>query len=199
MNPFDRIREYRKALLQQIKNTLVKPSDTLTYEQHYTTMMNFLKLLETDLKNTRYEYVVESIGKGPNRAAFNEFNGMTLQAETIGENLILFQPLFADGHDIGGADIDSLADALQALKEAGRIEEDILIIPPGVNVLRARLADPDDPNIVDDDGPLIEDDRADHAVNAFETIEPASDVDVMYSYSQAKMMNDDSDYDDLPF
>lgn len=146
MNPFERIKEYRAALLLQIKDTLVRPKDTLTYEEHYKVLLTFLNLLESDLKTAEYEYVVEKIGKDGESTMFETYKDMTLQATGIGENLLLFQPIFNDGKDIDNTDIDSLADALEALKGADRIKEDILIIPPGINVFKARLARPDDPS-----------------------------------------------------
>lgn len=147
MNPFDRIREYRAALLLQIKDTLVRPSDTLTYEEHYKTLLTFLKLLEGDLQTAEYNYVIERIDNDPSsKIGYSSYDKMTLQASAIGDNLLLFQPIFTENDTIYPPDMDSLIEALGALKKNGRIKEDMLIVPPGVNVLRARLADPNNPD-----------------------------------------------------
>lgn len=150
MNPFDRIREYRAALLLQIKDTLVQPSDTLTYKEHYKTLLTFLKLLEEDLKNSEYEYVLKQYG-GNNETGYCQYDGMTIQSGMLSDNLLLFQPLFVDHTYSYSPDMESLIDALTALKEAGRFKEDVIVIPPGINIIRAKLAGSEDQEEEDSD------------------------------------------------
>lgn len=187
MNPFDRIRDYRAALLLQIKDTMVKPDDSLTYKEHYQVLLNLLKMLETDLQEADYEYVLNRVGSQAGDSAYYEYDGVTMRTIQLNDNLLLFQPLFSEDHEIGVPDMNSLIEALEALKDYGKITQECLVIPPGINVIKARLYDPER----EDEAPTVDDE-----IPVYDVYD--NNIDESIVISRNKMV-DDSDCDDLPF
>lgn len=144
MNPFEKIEEMKQILATEIKSNNIKGSDTITQAEHYKRMVNMLNILKEELKTAEYNYQAEKING--NIKTFDEFAVVEKQ---LNDKILIFQPVAGD--EFRAADMKSLADVLKQLKEDGQIEENIMLLPPDVEVLRAILATPADEESEDED------------------------------------------------
>ena len=69
---------------------------------------------------------------------FDEY--IVLQRQ-LNEDIIIFQPTTSD---ISSIDMCSLADILTKLRDSGQVKENIVLLPPDINVFRAKLSRPKD-------------------------------------------------------
>lgn len=137
MNPFDKINEMKDVLFQEAQT--VKATDTLTYREHYQKMLNMLTIIAESLKSAEYNYVIENLDEEESYHTFEEY---TIKSQHLTDDLILIQPVALDTDALNSIDMSSLCDVLAQLKNADRIKEDIVVMPPYVNVLKAKLALP---------------------------------------------------------
>lgn len=135
MNPFDKIDEMKQILASEIKTNNIKKTDTITQEEHYKRMLNMLNILKEELKTAEYNYQAEKI-----QGAIKTFDEFTVTEKQLNDSVIIFQPIATD--EFRAADMESLANVLTKLKEDGQITENIMILPPDIEVLRAVLATP---------------------------------------------------------
>ena len=135
-NPFDKINEMRNILYQEAAG--VKPDDTITYREHFQKMLNMLSILLKELENAEYNYVIEDEERG----TYHTFKELTLKAINLNDDIIVVRPVAIDSLAFDMIDMESLYNVLAEMKNSGKIKEDIIVIPPAVNMLKARLARP---------------------------------------------------------
>lgn len=123
-------------MLSEAKNALSKESQTITVKEHYDYIYKMLLLLERDLKDAEYNYQVESLNH-----KVKTFEELTVLEKELNDDVIIFQPVIGE-EDITALDMNSLADVLKRLRDDGQIKENILLLPPNINVFRAVLAVP---------------------------------------------------------
>lgn len=145
MNPFEKINQMKDILKEEAKT--VDAKGVITQYEHYSKMLNMLTVLTEELRNAEYNYVIENIDSDETLT----FDEMKFKQMTLTDDLILMQPQSDDIESIGMIDMSLLCDTLSELRESGKIENDILIIPPFVNVLKAKLALPKSQDEAEDD------------------------------------------------
>jgi hypothetical protein len=133
MNPFEKIEEMKQILVSEIKTNNIKKTDTITQEEHYKRMINMLNILSEELKTAEYYYQAEKI-----TGEIKTFDDFPVLQKSLNDNIIIFQPVVVG--EFRQSDMHSLADVLKALKDDGQIKENIMVLPPDVEVLRAVLA-----------------------------------------------------------
>lgn len=136
-NPFDKINDMKNILQQEAAE--VNPNDTITYREHFKRMLNMLSILLKDLETAGYNYVIENENDGQ----YHTFNELTLKAMNLTDDVIIVRPVAVDTMAFDQIDMESLYDVLAKMKNAGRIKEDIIVLPPNIEVLKARLARPE--------------------------------------------------------
>ena len=136
MNPFERIEEMRQTLKAEVKNNGIKGSDYITQAEHYKRMLGMLNILEEEMKDAEYHYQVESVNH-----TIKTFEELTVLQRQLNENVIIFQPVVAQD-EFSAVDMQSLAEVLTRLRDSGQIEENIILLPPNINVFKAVLAKP---------------------------------------------------------
>ena len=134
MNPFERINEMKEILKTEITSNNINKNDFIALDVHYKKMMNMLNILEKDLKNAEYNYEVESINH-----EVTTFEEHVVLERKLNDNVVIFQPVNT-GDTLAMADIESLIKILTELRNNNIIKEDIIVLPPDVNVFRAKLA-----------------------------------------------------------
>lgn len=134
MNPFECIEEMKQTLKSEVVSKNIKGSDYISQAQHYQRMMSMLNILEEELKTAEYNYEVESL-----KHEVKTFSDFTVLQEQLNDDVIVFQPV-GNIDEISAMDLNSLADILRKLSDSGQIEENMLIIPPNINIFRAKLA-----------------------------------------------------------
>lgn len=137
MNPFERIKEMKEILKAEIKNNGIKSNDTITQMEHYKRMVNMLNVLEKEMEDAEYHYQVESIDR-----TVTTFDDFTVFQQQLNDDVLIFQPMTLSEDDLSIIDMQSLADTLRHLHESGQIKENILLLPPNINILKAKLALP---------------------------------------------------------
>lgn len=142
MTVFEKIAQMSDVLKGQTAS--VNLDTTLTYREHYAQMINMLSILTEELRNAEYNYVVENL-ENDTHHTFQELN---LSASHLNENIILIQPCPENEMQMQMIDMKSLFDIACKMKKSGIVKEDIIFIPPWVNVLKAKLAgwDPNAPD-----------------------------------------------------
>ena len=65
-----------------------------------------------------------------------------LEGKNLNEDIIIFQPVVTQD-EFSTVDMQSLAEVLTKLRDAGQIKENIVLLPPNINVFRAKLSLPD--------------------------------------------------------
>lgn len=123
-------------MLSEAKNALSKENQTITVKEHYDYIYKMLLLLERDLKDAEYNYQVESLNH-----KVKTFEELTVLEKELNDDVIIFQPVVGED-EITALDMNSLADVLKKLRDDGQIKENILLLPPNINVFRAVLAVP---------------------------------------------------------
>lgn len=136
-NPFEKINEMRNILQQEA--TEVKPDDTITYHEHFKRMVNMLTILLKELENAEYNYVISDEENG----MYHTFDEYTLKSMNLTDDIMIIRPVAVDTVAFDQIDMESLFNVLTSLKNSGRIKEDIIVLPPNVEVLKAKLARPE--------------------------------------------------------
>jgi hypothetical protein len=136
MNPFERIEEMRQTLKAEVINNGIKGSDCITQAEHYKRMIGMLNILEEEMKDAEYHYQVEALDH-----TITTFEEFTVLQRQLNENILIFQPVAAVD-EFTAADMQSLADVLKHLRDSNQIKENMILLPPNINVFRAVLAEP---------------------------------------------------------
>ena len=134
MNPFERIEEMKQILKAEVKNNGIKGSDVITQAEHYKRMLGMLSILQEELKQAQYHYQIESI-----KNEIKTFDELTVLHYQLNEDVVIFQPV-ATTNEISAIDMQSLADVLTQLRNNGQIKENIIVLPPDINIFRAVLS-----------------------------------------------------------
>ena len=133
MTPYGRIKEMKDYVANQ--KQICDLSKTMTMQEHLDAMGYFLDLLETSLESAEYCYDVSPVTQEMH--TLKEYHIMKKQ---LNEGVVIFQPIAIGEAELSAIDMESMSNVLRKLREAGKIEEDILILPPNINVFRAVLA-----------------------------------------------------------
>ena len=127
MNLYTRLEELRQSIAYNRDN----PSQAINSQQDlYNTMDKFLDLIEMDIKDVEYNFVIENVDGG-----VRVFDGAALTETQLNEDICLFQIL-----DEENVDIESLSDILKQLVDANKIQGNVLLIPPNISVFKAKIA-----------------------------------------------------------
>ena len=127
MNLYTRLEELRQSIAYNRDN----PSQAINSQQDlYNTMDKFLDLIEMDIKDVEYNFVIENVDGG-----VRVFDGAALTETQLNEDICLFQIL-----DEENVDIESLSDMLKQLVYANKIQGNVLLIPPNISVFKAKIA-----------------------------------------------------------
>lgn len=182
MNPFEKINELKLALQQEVKSKDIQPEDKISCMEHYQRMLSLLALVEHELKDADYNYVASTL----DNQQVKVFDGVTIKQEELTEGLLIFTPVAVDDGELGSIDMNSLYDILVQLRDSGRITEDIMVLPPYVNVIRAKLALPDsEKDNLDADWDAVEEKKAEEMLE-------------MNKRMHEDMFDDSEDYWDHP-
>lgn len=136
MNPFERIEEMKQILKAEVKNNGIKGDDCITQLEHYKRMLGMLNILEGEMKDAEYNYQIEYVN-----GKIKTFEEFTVFQKELNENVIIFQPV-TTSDEFTTVDMQSLADILTRLRDSGQIQENILLLPPNINVFKAVLSEP---------------------------------------------------------
>lgn len=137
MNTFEYLDEMKKIIMEQKEKAVKEGNKPMTAEEHFDQMYNMLYIIEKEMANA--EYVYEA--KGVLHEDYITFGEHTVLQKRLTDSLLIFQPMVSD---IEALDMEGIAGVLSDLHEAGRIPEDIILLPPDINILRARLRKPED-------------------------------------------------------
>ena len=129
MNAFEYIDEIRKVI-----ESSTDGGDVISKQEAYQMVLNVLDMLTTELKDVEYNYAVETVD-----GEVITFDNFTVLHKRLNDNVIIIQPI-PMGEEMVQADYDSLRDVLEAAPQAGQIKENIVILPPGISVFKAKLA-----------------------------------------------------------
>ena len=129
MNAFEYIDEIRKVI-----ESSTDGGDVISKQEAYQMVLNVLDMLTTELKDVEYNYAVETVD-----GEVITFDNFTVLHKRLNDNVIIIQPI-PMGEEMVQADYDSLRDVLEAAHQAGQIKENIVILPPGISVFKAKLA-----------------------------------------------------------
>jgi len=135
MNPFERIEEMKSVLKAEFKNNGINPDEVITQKEHYKRMYGMLSILAEELKNAEYNYEIESLNQ-----EIRTFGELAVTERQLNDEVLIFQPIATE--DFSANDMQSLADVLRHLRDSGQIKENMIIIPPDINIFRAKLALP---------------------------------------------------------
>lgn len=133
MNAFEYIQELKNVIKSNYKQSKQKGEENnfISYKDHCSSLINMLNILETELSTVEYNYEIESID-----GEIKTFDEMSFSQKELNDKVIIFQPI-----DLAeNIDMESMINTLKKLKDAGLIEENILLVPPDVNIFRAKLA-----------------------------------------------------------
>lgn len=131
MNPYERINELRDYL-EDIFQKEVEESDSSTVKRLYSLVETGLSLLEKDLSDVEYHFQVKSL-----KDKIQVFDNQAFSIAELNEDILIFQPMDTD---ISAIDLESMSETLSTLVEAGAVNGNILLIPPNVGVLKAKIA-----------------------------------------------------------
>lgn len=134
MNPFYYIEELKETIKNQLASVAKTPT-RISAEQHYQEMLNMLDLLSTEMQEAEYNYEVESV-----KHQVKIFDELTVLQKELTDDVLIFQPIAIGESELSAIDMQSLAEVLTKLRDDGMIKENILLLPPNINVFRAKLA-----------------------------------------------------------
>lgn len=144
MNAFEHIDQLEAVIKKNIQEK--DQTQTITLEEHNKSMLNMLYIIKKCLGDAEYVFQAKRIG----HEDYMTFGEYTVLYSHLADDLLLFQPMCSDGSFLS-VDMSSIAEELGKLKQSGRIKEDMILLPPDVNVLRATLRKPDTPEEHDEE------------------------------------------------
>ena len=130
--------EYIQELKQVVVNNAKDPSNQnkqITYKEHFSGLYNTLCVLEKELEMAEYNYEIETVDG--NIMTFDE---MAFMKKQLNDEVVIFQPVGLTEEEITAVDMESMADILRKLHDNDVIKENIILLPPNVNIFRAKLA-----------------------------------------------------------
>lgn len=132
MNPFEYISDIKKHYENKKQENNV--TQTITLEEHYDAILQMLGVLETAMEDAEYNYEVQAINQ-----EIHTLKEMHVLQKNLNNDVLIFQPIAIGEAELSAIDIQSMADVLRQMRDSGKIQEDILIVPPNINVFRAKL------------------------------------------------------------
>ena len=138
MNPF----EYIKELKQVVTTNATNPDNkgkTISYEEHCAGLMNMLNVLESEMEQAEYNYQVTGI----NYQEITTFGELTVMQKELSNEVLIFQPIAVGEAELSAVDMQSLADVLKKLRDNGTITQNMLLLPPNINIFKAVLKQPE--------------------------------------------------------
>ena len=133
MNTFEYLEEMEQTISKQMKTA--NPEDKMSIQQHYQEMLNMLSILKIEMEMAEYHYTVESFDNEVH--TFEEF---TVLQKQLNDEVILIQPISTGEVELSAIDMESLCDILKRSRDIGLITENIIVLPPNINVFKAKLA-----------------------------------------------------------
>lgn len=132
MNPFEHIRDMKQHY--ETKKGEGNLSQSITLEEHYDVILQFLDVLEIAMEEAEYNYEVQTVDQ-----EIHTLKEMHVLQKHLTDDVLIFQPIAIGEAELSAVDIQSMADVLKQMRDSGKIQEDILIVPPNVNIFRAKL------------------------------------------------------------
>lgn len=139
MNPFEYIKELKQVVTANATNPENKDK-TISYQEHCNGLMNMLNVLESEMEHAEYNYQVIGI----NYSDIHTFGELTVMQKELSDEVLIFQPIAVGEAELSAVDMKSLADVLTQLRDNGTINQNILLLPPNINIFKAVLKRPKD-------------------------------------------------------
>lgn len=139
MNPFDCISDMEQTLRNEVRDKGIKSDDTITMREHYNRMLNMLGILKEQLEDAEYNYQVS----GVNYSDIMTFGELTVMKKELNDEVIIFQPIAVGEAELSAVDMQSLSEVLTKLRDDGIIKQNMLLLPPNINIFKAVLKKPD--------------------------------------------------------
>ena len=144
MNAYEYIQELKQVIVNNAKDPSNK-NKQMTYKEYCSGLYNTLSVLEKELEMAEYNYQVETVD-----GEVMTFDEASFMKKQLNDEVVIFQPVGLTEEEITAVDMESMADILRKLHDSNIIKENIILLPPNVNIFRAKLAKPNDDNIDDD-------------------------------------------------
>ena len=138
MNPFEYIKELKQVVTTNATNPDNKDK-TISYEEHCSGLMNMLNVLESEMEQAEYNYQVT----GVNYQEVITFGELTVMQKELSNEVLIFQPIAVGEAELSAVDMQSLADVLKKLRDNGTITQNMLLLPPNINIFKAVLKQPE--------------------------------------------------------
>ena len=139
MNPFEYINELKQTITSNATNPVNKDK-TLSYQEHCNILINMLNVLEQEMEQAEYNYQVT----GVHYDEIHNFNELTVMQKELTDEVIIFQPIAVGEAELSAVDMNSLATVLKSLRDNGTITQNMLLLPPNINVFKAVLKCPEE-------------------------------------------------------
>ena len=134
MNPFEYIKELKQVVITNATNPDNKDK-TISYKEHCSGLMNMLNFLEFEMEQAEYNYQVTSV----NYQEIITFDELTVMQKELPDEVLIFQPIAVGEAELSAVDMQSLADVLTKLRNNGTITQNMLLLPPNINIFKAVL------------------------------------------------------------
>lgn len=138
MNAFEYINELKQVVMKNAADP-DNQGKTMTYQEHCEGLLNTLNVLEMEMEHAEYNYVVQSVEQ-----KVTTFDELVVLQKDLTDDVIIFQPIAIGEAELSAIDMKSLADILTQLRDQGVIEQNMILLPPNINVFKAKLATPSD-------------------------------------------------------
>ena len=138
MNPFEYIKELKQVVTANATNPENKDK-TISYQEHCSGLMNMLNVLESEMEHAEYNYQVT----GVNYDEILTFGELTVMQKELTDEVIIFQPIAVGEAELSAVDMQSLAEVLTQLRNNGTINQNMLLLPPNINIFKAVLKRPE--------------------------------------------------------
>lgn len=136
MNAFEYIQELKQVVVNNAKDPS-NQNKQLSYKEYCSGLYNTLCVLEKELEMAEYNYEIESVN-----GEVTTFDEMSFLQKNLNDKVIIFQPVALTEEELTAIDMQSMADVLKKLHDNDIIKENMVIIPPNINIFRAKLAKP---------------------------------------------------------
>lgn len=145
MNPFEYINELKQVVTKNAADP-ANQGKTISYEEHCKALLNTLNVLEIEMQQAEYNYVVQSVEQ-----KVTTFDELVVLQKELTDEVIIFQPIAIGEAELSAVDMKSLADILTQLRDKDVIKQNMILLPPNINVFKAKLAEPSDSDDEDDE------------------------------------------------
>lgn len=133
MNAF----EYIDEMIDVISKS-TDGEEIITKQDHYNSLTSALQMLRQEMENAEYNYVVQSVEQ-----EVITFSELVLLKKQLTDDVIIFQPIAIGEEELSAIDMQSIANTLTQMKDSGIVKENILLLPPNINIFKAKLSPKD--------------------------------------------------------